>query len=87
MPPGTGPRHIILSGDNKFAYLLNESTPTEKQPRGFRIDPTGKYMVVSGELSDTISAYAIEANGALKPLGKYPTGKNSNWVERPAHIF
>jgi 6-phosphogluconolactonase len=176
MPAGTGPRHIILSGDNKFAYLLNEltatvttlsldqktgllttvsevsalspdsklrkgaprglpvppgesprdvsndiwasdlhltpdgkylyvaertsstinvlsvdaasgkltylaSTPTEKQPRGFRIDPTGKYMVVSGELSDTISAYAIEANGALKLLGKYPTGKDSNWVE------
>jgi 6-phosphogluconolactonase len=176
MPAGTGPRHIILSGDNKFAYLLSEltgtvttlsldqktgllitasevsalspdsklrkgaprglpvppgesprdvsndiwasdlhltpdgkylyvaertsstinalgvdaasgkltylaSTPTEKQPRGFRIDPTGKYMVVSGELSDTISAYAIEANGALKLLGKYPTGKDSSWVE------
>ena len=38
-------------------------------------------MVVSGELSDTISAYAIEANGALKLLQKYPTGKDSNWVE------
>ena len=175
MPSGTGPRHIILSGDNKFAYLLSEmvgtvttlsldqktgllttmsevsalppdtklrkgvprvaagpgetprdvsndiwasdlsltpdgnylytlertsstinafsvdaasgkltylaSTPTEKQPRGFRIDPTGKYMVVSGELSDMISSYAIEANGALKLLGQYPTGKDSNWVE------
>jgi 6-phosphogluconolactonase len=176
MPAGTGPRHIILSGDNKFAYLLSEltatvttlsldektgllttvsevsalspdsklrkgvprglpvppgesprdvsndiwaadlhlspdgkylyvsertsstinalsvdaasgklnylaSTPTEKQPRGFRIDPTGSYMVVSGELSDTISSYAIEASGALKLLGKYPTGKDSNWVE------
>ena len=172
MKTGTGPRHIIISGDNKFAYLLNEltgtvttlsldrktgllsevseasalpadsklrpgaprgpgrdatridndiwasdlhltpdgkylyaaertsstigafsvdaasgkltylsSTPTEKQPRGFRIDPKGKFMVVSGELSDTISVYAIEANGALKLLQKYPTGKDSNWVE------
>lgn len=175
MRPGTGPRHIIVSDDNKFAYLLNEltgtvttlsldpktgllsymseasvlppgsklrpgaprvaigqgetprevsndiwasdlhltpdgeylyaaertsstigafsvdaasgeltylgSTPTEKQPRSFGIDPKGKYMVVSGELSDTISVYAIEASGALKLLQKYPAGKNSNWVE------
>ena len=57
------------------------STPTEKQPRGFRIDPTGRFMVVSGERSDTLSAYAIESNGQLKLVGKYPTGKGSNWVE------
>ena len=169
---GTGPRHIIISADNRYAYLLNEltatvttlaldgktgvltevssvsalppdsklvpgaprgpdapkrdrdndiwasdlhltpngrflyaaertsssigafsvdaasgrlawlgSTPTEKQPRGFRIDPTGRYMVVSGEKSDTLSTYAIGADGALKLVGKYPTGKGSNWVE------
>ena len=175
MKAGSGPRHLIISGDNKFAYLLNEltakvttlaldqktgllsevgeasalppdsklrpgaprvpagqgetprdvsndiwasdlhltpdgkhlyaaertsssigafsvdaasgqlayvsSTPTEKQPRGFRIDPTGKYMVVSGEKSETISVYAIDASGALTLLQKYPTGKGSNWVE------
>jgi len=175
MRAGSGPRHIIISGDNKFAYLLNEltarvttlsldqktgllrevseasalppdstlqagaprgpagqgqtprdlsndiwasdlhltpdgkflyaaertsstlgafsvdaatgkltylsSTPVEKQPRGFRIHPNGKFMVVSGELSDTISVYAIEADGGLKLLQKYPTGKDSNWVE------
>jgi 6-phosphogluconolactonase len=169
---GTGPRHIIISADNRFAYLLNEltatvttlaldaktglltevssvsalppdsklvpgaprgpdapkrdrdndiwasdlhltpngrflyaaertsssigafsvdaasgrltwlgSTSTEKQPRGFRIDPTGRYMVVSGEKSETLSTYAIGADGALKLVGKYPTGKGSNWVE------
>jgi 6-phosphogluconolactonase len=63
----------------KLTYL--SSTPTEKQPRGFRIDPTGRYMVVSGEKSETISVYAIDANGGLKLLQKYPTGKGSNWVE------
>jgi 6-phosphogluconolactonase len=63
----------------KLTYL--SSTPTEKQPRGFRIDPTGRYMVVSGEKSDTISVYAIGADGGLKLLQKYPTGKGSNWVE------
>jgi 6-phosphogluconolactonase len=63
----------------KLAYL--GSTPTEKQPRGFRIDPTGRFMVVSGEKSDTISSYAIGPGGALRLIGKAPTGKGSNWVE------
>jgi len=167
---GAGPRHIIMSADNKFAYLLNELTavvttlsldaktglltqvseasalpadtklkpgagrpspgrdvsndvwasdlhltpngkylyaaertgsqigafsvdgatgkltwlsvtPTEPQPRGFRIDPTGKYVVVTGEKSETITVYAITNEGGLNPLQKYPTGKGSNWVE------
>ena len=46
----------------KLTYLA--TTPTEKQPRGFRIDRAGKYMVVSGEKSETISIYAIEARPA-----------------------
>ncbi|HXM82365.1 MAG TPA: beta-propeller fold lactonase family protein [Burkholderiales bacterium] len=58
------------------------STPTEKQPRGFRIDPTGRFIVVSGEKSDTITSYSIvQSNGSLMPIGKVPTGKGSNWVE------
>jgi 6-phosphogluconolactonase len=28
MKPNTGPRHIVVSGDNRFAYLLNELTGT-----------------------------------------------------------
>ena len=64
----------------KLTYV--SSTPTEKQPRGFAIDPSGRYLVVSGEKSDTISSYAIDKDsGALKAIGKYPTGKGSNWVE------
>jgi 6-phosphogluconolactonase len=63
----------------KLTYL--SSTPVETQPRGFRIHPNGQYMVVSGGLSETISVYAIEADGALTLLQKSPTGKGSNWVE------
>jgi 6-phosphogluconolactonase len=63
----------------KLTYL--GSTPTEKQPRGFAIDPKGKFLIASGEKSQTLSVYAIEANGALRPLQKYPTGKGSNWIE------
>ncbi len=70
----------VDSSTGKLTWL--GSTPTEKQPRGFRIDPTGRFMVVSGEKSDTLSTYSIDpSNGALKPIGKYPTGKGSNWVE------
>ena len=63
----------------KLTYL--GSTSTEKQPRGFRIGPAGRFMIVSGEKSDTISSYRIESSGLLLHLGKYSTGKGSNWVE------
>ena len=69
----------VDTASGKLAYL--GSTPTEMQPRGFRIDPTGRFMVVSGEKSETISSYAIEPNGTLRLTGKAPTGKGSNWVE------
>jgi 6-phosphogluconolactonase len=38
-------------------------------------------MVVSGEKSDSISSYAIEAGGMPRQIGRYPAGKGSNWVE------
>jgi 6-phosphogluconolactonase len=70
----------VEAQSGKLTYL--GSTPTEKQPRGFRIDPSGRFVVVSGEKSDMISSYSIDAeSGALKPIGRYPTGKGSNWVE------
>jgi len=70
----------VDAATGKLTYL--SSTPTEKQPRGFRIDPRGRYMVVSGEKSDTISVYEIDgASGGLTLREKYPTGKGSNWVE------
>jgi 6-phosphogluconolactonase len=63
-----------------LAYVA--STATEQQPRGFRIDASGRFMVVSGEKSQTVSSYAIdEASGALSLVGRYPTGKGANWVE------
>ncbi len=57
------------------------STPTEKQPRGFAIDPGGRFMVVSGEQSATVSTYAIGADGSLRLVGRTAGGKGANWVE------
>ncbi|MGA8900786.1 beta-propeller fold lactonase family protein [Bradyrhizobium sp.] len=40
------------------------------------------FLVVSGKKSDTISSYKIdEASGGLTLIGKYPAGKDANWVE------
>ena len=70
----------VDSAAGKLTY--HGSTPIEKQPRGLRIDPSGRFVVVSGEKSDMLATYAIDSStGALKPVGRYPTGKSSNWVE------
>lgn len=65
--------------DGRLSYV--GSTPTEKQPRAFALDDAGRFMVVTGEKSDTISSYAIEPGGALGLIGRYPTGKGGLWVE------
>jgi len=70
----------VDTATGKLTYV--GSTPTEKQPRGFAIDPKGRFLVASGEKSETISVYAIDpAGGALRLLSKYPVGKGANWVE------
>ncbi|MEJ8794896.1 beta-propeller fold lactonase family protein [Trinickia caryophylli] len=157
LPPKSGPRHFIFSGDGRFVYLIDEldgklhvlsfdsrtdrakpiqsvsilppdfgsgkpwgadvhqsldgrfvyvsertsstltgyrvdsrkgtlerigTWPTEKQPRGFGIDPSGHYLLAAGQLSDHLSVYRIDAKtGTLSAVGRYPTGKNPNWVE------
>jgi 6-phosphogluconolactonase len=57
-------------------------TPTENQPRGFAIDPQGKYLIASGEKSDKLSVYGIDvANGDLKLIEQVSVGKGANWVQ------
>lgn len=57
------------------------SVPTETQPRGFGIDPTGHYLAAVGQLSTDMSVYAIDTKtGALVLKARYPVGKNPNWV-------
>ena len=70
----------VAPGTGKLTYVTNY--PTEEQPRGIRLDPTGKYLVVTGELSDQISTYRIDGNnGALTLVGRSPVGRDANWVE------
>jgi 6-phosphogluconolactonase len=59
-----------------------DSYPTEKQPRAFNIDPSGRYLLAVGQLSNSMTVYAIDnATGKLTRLKEYPVGKNPNWIE------
>ncbi|HEY4373517.1 MAG TPA: lactonase family protein [Burkholderiales bacterium] len=60
---------------------LISHTPTQKEPRGFNIDPSGHYLLAVGQASHAMSTYAINADGTLKLLKEYGMGKNPNWVE------
>ncbi len=78
----TGSTLSVLRVDEASGRLeYVASVPTEKQPRGFAIDPAGELLVVAGERSDTLSAYAIGTDGLPRPAGRCETGKGSNWIE------
>jgi len=55
--------------------------PTEKEPREFEIDPSGKYLIAAGESSGRIALYRIENNGFLTLLKTYTVGKWPVWVK------
>jgi 6-phosphogluconolactonase len=56
--------------------------PTETQPRGFDIDPKGRYLLAVGEKSNALTVYAIDAaSGALRTVSRIPVGRDPNWVE------
>ncbi len=42
--------------------------PTEKTPRSFTIESSGRFLYVAGEASGRIAVYRIMDNGALQPL-------------------
>lgn len=74
-----------------FIYSVSEDgsalraegvVPTEQQPRGFRIDPKGTFLIACGEKSSQISAYRIDpSNGSLTLTSRAPGGWGANWVE------
>lgn len=55
---------------------------TEAQPRGFSIDPSGRFLLVCGERSTQVSLYGIDAkSGALTLHSRTRGGSGANWVE------
>ncbi|MEM5368596.1 beta-propeller fold lactonase family protein [Paraburkholderia azotifigens] len=57
-------------------------TDTEAQPRGFSIDPSGRFLVACGEKSAHVAVYAIDAaSGELSAVSRCAGGLGANWVE------
>jgi 6-phosphogluconolactonase len=55
---------------------------TEEQPRGFKIDPTGTFLVACGEKSANVSVYRIDfASGEPILISRCAGGRGANWVE------
>jgi 6-phosphogluconolactonase len=69
----------VDSQTGKVKYLF--TIPTEEMPRGFNVDPSGQFLVASGQKSDKVSLYSInQANGELNLIERVAGGKGANWV-------
>ena len=56
--------------------------PTEKTPRGFIIDPRGRFLLSVGLDSNAMTVYRIDQqSGALISLKQYSMGQQPNWIE------
>ena len=56
--------------------------PVAKEPRGFNIDPFGRYLVAAGLQTSSLTSYKINSEtGALTKLADYATGEGPNWIE------
>jgi 6-phosphogluconolactonase len=75
---------VAPDGALQYASFID----TETQPRGFKIDPSGRLLVACGEKSSHVAVYAIDAmSGALSPVSRCEGGRGANWVEIIAHAL
>ena len=55
--------------------------PTEKTPRFFAIDPSGRFLYSVGQDSGGLQSYAIDSStGALEPLEQHEVGESPLWI-------
>ncbi|RYF08069.1 MAG: lactonase family protein [Comamonadaceae bacterium] len=56
--------------------------PTEKTPRGFAVDSSGRYLIAAGQESHSVSVHPLSASTGLPGTPqRFAAGKNPNWVE------
>jgi 6-phosphogluconolactonase (cycloisomerase 2 family) len=74
---------ISSSADESGQQQITRGEASENlHLRGINIDPSGHYLVASGEKSDRLSVYRIDqASGRLGEPTRYPVGKGANWIE------
>lgn len=67
------PRSGLLSPIGVFA--------AEGSPRGFAIDPLGRFLICAGQNQHTVGVYAIDLEaGALTPRWRISVAANPNWI-------
>ncbi|MEO5882358.1 MAG: beta-propeller fold lactonase family protein, partial [Caldimonas sp.] len=55
---------------------------TATEPRGFAIDPSGRWLLAAGQASHRLRVHAIDAaSGVLSDHAEHEIGLNPNWVE------
>jgi 6-phosphogluconolactonase len=67
----------IDAGSGRLTRLGH--VPTEAQPRGIRLDPTGRFLIATGEKSGWITAYGVH-DGRLEPRSRAPVSAGANWA-------
>jgi 6-phosphogluconolactonase len=59
-----------------------QNIKVEQQPRGITVDPSGQWLLVTGEKSPDVGVYAIDPKrGTLTRTSAAPSGKGANWVQ------
>lgn len=72
----------LFSIDKTGNITYSGNYKTENTPRGFNIDPTGRYLLAAGQKSGYVSVYEIDQqNGALVFKDRVESGKDPNWIE------
>ncbi len=70
---------FALDGEGKITAIGQEAT--EKTPRSFDIDPSGRFLFAAGESSGKLATYGIDGKtGRLKRLKTAGVGKTPWWV-------
>lgn len=70
---------FAIDGAGKLSPL--GQTPTEKTPRSFTIDPSGRFVFGAGEGSGKLAVYRVELEtGKLSRINTYDLGKSLTWV-------
>jgi 6-phosphogluconolactonase len=91
----TDGRHLYSSerrSSTLAAFAIDPSTgrlslighrATETQPRGFALDPTGRWLLCAGQESGRVSSHPVHAaSGVLGPAAaSIEVGADPNWVE------
>jgi 6-phosphogluconolactonase len=57
-------------------------TLVDKEPRGFNIDPFGRFLVANGLMTRKTNTYSIDAvSGALTKVAEFSCLEDPNWIE------